>query len=377
MRIRQKEPDERSRVGHGIVSDLRGQDQAIDRSRALQVLTAHESVEPTPERNVGGTRTPRRRKQVRLNTTDPNRHSEPSCCALRPSMRGPHWASCPVPHRPAQRQYLQTHRRAVSAAWRPKPPSMVSLLCLICSRYRSPRLPPSLWALLQILQFASDHRRDGFGKPRHARCFRDDSLACRRYSAADGEPVAVGVSRRRGSGFHRARPVAPAPDCTKHCDGICDCCGRGALECIRNDGQRHGRGAGRAAARPELCPAASRLHAPDRPIGTLGLPATAQAIYGTVAFGAATSLLTLASGRLYGQFGAAGFWAMAALSMSAMPFIVKLRRTTGSESPLFAATDDKTYARVHDLKSEPAAGIAGEAAVSAASITLKRDRRLD
>ena len=57
-----------------------------------------------------------------------------------------------------------------------------------------------------------------------------------------------------------------------------------------------------------------------------GLTATAQAIYGTVAIGAVTSLLTLASGGLYGQFGAAGFWAMAALSMSAMPFIVKLRR---------------------------------------------------
>jgi MFS transporter, PPP family, 3-phenylpropionic acid transporter len=39
-----------------------------------------------------------------------------------------------------------------------------------------------------------------------------------------------------------------------------------------------------------------------------GLTATAQAIYGTVAIGAVTSLLTLASGGLYGQFGAAGFW---------------------------------------------------------------------
>jgi hypothetical protein len=65
MKIRQKEPDERSRVGHGIVTDLRGQDQAIDRSRALQVLTAHESVEPMLEPNVGGTRASRRRKQVK------------------------------------------------------------------------------------------------------------------------------------------------------------------------------------------------------------------------------------------------------------------------------------------------------------------------
>jgi hypothetical protein len=65
MRIRQKEPHERSRVGHGIVTDLRGQDQAIDRSRAQQVLPAHESVEPTPERNVSGTRASRRRKQAK------------------------------------------------------------------------------------------------------------------------------------------------------------------------------------------------------------------------------------------------------------------------------------------------------------------------
>jgi MFS transporter, PPP family, 3-phenylpropionic acid transporter len=63
-----------------------------------------------------------------------------------------------------------------------------------------------------------------------------------------------------------------------------------------------------------------------------GLAATAQAIYGTMAIGAVTSLVTLVSGGLYGQFGATGFWAMAALSMLAMPFIVKLRREdrTGS-----------------------------------------------
>jgi MFS transporter, PPP family, 3-phenylpropionic acid transporter len=64
-----------------------------------------------------------------------------------------------------------------------------------------------------------------------------------------------------------------------------------------------------------------------------GLAATAQAIYGTVAIGAVSSLLTLASGGLYGQFGAAGFWAMAALSMSALPFIAKLRRISGDEVP--------------------------------------------
>ena len=55
-----------------------------------------------------------------------------------------------------------------------------------------------------------------------------------------------------------------------------------------------------------------------------GLAATAQAIYGTVAIGAMSALLTLASGTLYGRFGAGGFWAMAALCLSALPFIVQM-----------------------------------------------------
>jgi PPP family 3-phenylpropionic acid transporter len=76
-----------------------------------------------------------------------------------------------------------------------------------------------------------------------------------------------------------------------------------------------------------------------------GLAATAQAIYGTVAIGAVTSLLTLASGGLYSQFGADGFWAMAALSIMAVPFIVKSRRAAGGEAPLFAANDEDAGAR--------------------------------
>jgi MFS transporter, PPP family, 3-phenylpropionic acid transporter len=55
-----------------------------------------------------------------------------------------------------------------------------------------------------------------------------------------------------------------------------------------------------------------------------GLAATAQAIYGTVAIGAMTALLTLASGTLYGRFGAGGFWAMAALCLCATPFILQM-----------------------------------------------------
>jgi PPP family 3-phenylpropionic acid transporter len=54
------------------------------------------------------------------------------------------------------------------------------------------------------------------------------------------------------------------------------------------------------------------------------LAATAQAIYGTVAIGAMTALLTLASGALYGRVGAAGFWAMATLCLCSMPFIVQM-----------------------------------------------------
>jgi PPP family 3-phenylpropionic acid transporter len=62
-----------------------------------------------------------------------------------------------------------------------------------------------------------------------------------------------------------------------------------------------------------------------------GLAATAQAIYGTVAIGAMTSLLTLTSGTLYGHFGAGGFWAMAGLCLLALPFIAKLRRVTHAQ----------------------------------------------
>jgi PPP family 3-phenylpropionic acid transporter len=63
-----------------------------------------------------------------------------------------------------------------------------------------------------------------------------------------------------------------------------------------------------------------------------GLAATAQAIYGTVAIGAMTSLLTLTSGTLYGHFGAGGFWAMAGLCLLALPFIAKLRSVTHAQA---------------------------------------------
>jgi PPP family 3-phenylpropionic acid transporter len=55
-----------------------------------------------------------------------------------------------------------------------------------------------------------------------------------------------------------------------------------------------------------------------------GLSATALTLYGTVAIGAASTLLTLASGALYGAVGAAGFWVMAGLCAAALPLARRL-----------------------------------------------------
>ena len=55
------------------------------------------------------------------------------------------------------------------------------------------------------------------------------------------------------------------------------------------------------------------------------LAATAQAFYGTVAVGAAVTVLTFASGPLYARFGAAAFWVMAALCAAALPVASGLR----------------------------------------------------
>ena len=56
-----------------------------------------------------------------------------------------------------------------------------------------------------------------------------------------------------------------------------------------------------------------------------GLEGTAQAVYATVGVGAATALLTLASGALYGRLGAEGFWFMALLCVIALPLTWRLR----------------------------------------------------
>jgi PPP family 3-phenylpropionic acid transporter len=58
------------------------------------------------------------------------------------------------------------------------------------------------------------------------------------------------------------------------------------------------------------------------------LAATAQAFYGTVAVGVASAALTLGSGTLYANWGAEGFWVMAALCAAALPVAWGLRPNT-------------------------------------------------
>jgi len=56
------------------------------------------------------------------------------------------------------------------------------------------------------------------------------------------------------------------------------------------------------------------------------LRTTALALYGTLGLGLSGVLATLASGALYGAFGAAAFWAMAAVSLAALPLVRGLGR---------------------------------------------------
>jgi len=56
-----------------------------------------------------------------------------------------------------------------------------------------------------------------------------------------------------------------------------------------------------------------------------GFEGTAQALYATVGVGAASALLTLASGSLYGSLGPQAFWFMAALCAAALPLTLRLR----------------------------------------------------
>ena len=58
------------------------------------------------------------------------------------------------------------------------------------------------------------------------------------------------------------------------------------------------------------------------------IAATAQAFYNTIAVGAVTAAVTLASGPAYARFGPGAFWAMAGLCALSLPIAAQLRLTT-------------------------------------------------
>src|SRR3984885_9266954 len=55
------------------------------------------------------------------------------------------------------------------------------------------------------------------------------------------------------------------------------------------------------------------------------LAATAQGIYGGIALGTMTAIMTLVSGPLYAAFGAHAFWVMALLCAAALPIAFAMR----------------------------------------------------
>ena len=56
------------------------------------------------------------------------------------------------------------------------------------------------------------------------------------------------------------------------------------------------------------------------------LAATAQAVYGRIGVGAASGLLTFASGWLYAGLDAQAFWVMCGLCLAALPVALTLRQ---------------------------------------------------
>jgi len=58
------------------------------------------------------------------------------------------------------------------------------------------------------------------------------------------------------------------------------------------------------------------------------LAATAQAIYGALAVGTMTAIITLVSGPLYGALGPRAFWVMALLCAAALPIAFAMRRVS-------------------------------------------------
>ncbi len=66
------------------------------------------------------------------------------------------------------------------------------------------------------------------------------------------------------------------------------------------------------------------------------LAATAQAFYATVAMGAIQAAVTLASGPLYGRFGAAAFWPMGLMCALAIPLALGVRPSIAGARPAAA-----------------------------------------
>jgi PPP family 3-phenylpropionic acid transporter len=63
------------------------------------------------------------------------------------------------------------------------------------------------------------------------------------------------------------------------------------------------------------------------------LAATAQGIYGGVAVGTMTTIMTLLSGPLYGALGARAFWVMALLCAAALPIAFAMRGISNASGP--------------------------------------------
>jgi PPP family 3-phenylpropionic acid transporter len=64
------------------------------------------------------------------------------------------------------------------------------------------------------------------------------------------------------------------------------------------------------------------------------LAATAQGIYGDVAVGTMTAIMTLVSGPLYGALGPRAFWVMVLLYAAALPIAFAMRRISIDTSAL-------------------------------------------
>jgi MFS transporter, PPP family, 3-phenylpropionic acid transporter len=99
----------------------------------------------------------------------------------------------------------------------------------------------------------------------------------------------------------------------------------GPLERHRCHRLAPGDGAGGTAAWSDIRPVAPCLHADAVCDCPAALAATAQAIYGGVAVGTRTAIITLVSGPLYGALGPRAFWFMALLCAAALPIAFAMR----------------------------------------------------